>query len=207
MTAQNLQPFIASLGRDLERASPLVRAHLSQRSGTRVYEGWMKQLQGRGVVGRVMARCLRLGTWQDVLSPTSAQGRPFKLVHTIVDHDGTIGMIWDRTLYLQRATVQIAGLMVFDADKQILVDSIGKRRTLKVELAARVEERRVIMKSRRQWIRVLGLTVRLPRWLCGGASIAEWETREGTIGLQLTLHHPMLGPYLTYEVELQPDAE
>ena len=111
-------------------------------------------------------------------------------------------MRWERTHYATSGPVHGVGLLHWDASRGALIDVIGKRQWLEVELLPRVEGRAVEMTSRRQWLRVAGLRLPLPRFLVGGARTREWEEPDGRLGLSLTLHHPVFGDYAGYKAVL-----
>jgi Domain of unknown function (DUF4166) len=190
MTAA-LAPFVAALGEQLERASPAVRRHLAMAERTSLHEGILRRLWRRGWAGRIAARVLHLD---------GDAGSAFELRNEIVaDRSGEVAMLWRR----DHASARGLGSIRFDPARRVLVDSIGARGRLEVELDPSVEDRAVILRSRRQWIRWLGIRWRLPRLLFGGAEAREWENSEGGIGLELTLRHPLFGPLAGYEAVMR----
>ena len=84
-------------------------------------------------------------------------------------------MLWHRTHYLDSGPVAGVGRLRWDAARRVLVDEIGERIWLEVELVAGVTGREVTMRSGRQWLRVMGLRLRVPHVLAGGARTREWE--------------------------------
>ena len=153
----------------------------------------------RGPLGWIGGRALHLGAGD-------AAGARFDLRNEIVrDGRGGSVMRWERTHYATSGPVHGVGLLHWDASRGALIDVIGTRRWLEVELLPRVEERAVEMTSRRQWLRLGGLRLPLPSLLVGGARTREWEEPDGRLGLGLTLHHPVFGDYAGYEAVMTPD--
>ena len=113
-------------------------------------------------------------------------------------------MLWHRTHDSGTRLVSGIGELRWDPARRVLIDSIGKRKWLEVELVATVEQQAVLMTSRRCWLRLGRLRIRLPRVLVGAAHTREWEELDGRLGLSLTLDHPLLGPYAGYETVLSP---
>jgi hypothetical protein len=108
-------------------------------------------------------------------------------------------MLWHR----RHGSGHGLGSIRFDAARRVLVDSIGAGGRLEVELAPSVEDRAVVLRSRREWIRLPGIRLRLPRVLFGGAEAREWEEPGGGLGLGLTLLHPLFGPLAGYEAVMR----
>jgi hypothetical protein len=113
-------------------------------------------------------------------------------------------MLWHRSHGADSDSVSAIGALRWDASRRALIDSIGRGGWLEVELVPAVEDRAVILTSRRQRLRLGPLRLPLPRVLFGTAGVREWEEPDGRLGLSLTLRHPLLGPYAGYEAVLAP---
>lgn len=187
-------PFVEALGGDFDRLSLAVRRHLGQPEGRSLLSGRLRRAWRRGgPLGRLLARALRL----DFGAAASASA--FEVRNELLAGNA---MLWRRTLEAGSATVGAFGVMRWDARRRALVDTLGKRRAIEVELVAAVEGGALALASRRQWLRVLGLRLPLPRGLVGSACIREREAPGGRIALTLTLSHPWLGEYAGYEADL-----
>jgi hypothetical protein len=193
-----LAPFVAALGQALERAAPSVRRHLALAGREALHRGAIRRMWRRGPLGSVAGGLLQL-------EGTGITGARFELRNEIVpDLRGGAAMVWQRTHYVNSRPVSGVGLLRWDAARNVLVDEIGERKWLEVELTPSLEGRAVTMRSGRQWLRIAGLRLRLPRLLVGGARTREWEEPDGRLGLSLTLHHPLFGDYAGYEAVLAP---
>lgn len=193
-------PFVAALGHVLEQAAPVVCQHLTLPDGRAFHHGFIRRRWSRGVSGWIVGRLLNL----DGGRAGNAEGR-FELRNEIVE-DGSRGtvMLWHRTHYSNSKPVSGIGLLRWAPSRHVLIDSIGKRSWLEVELVPTVEDRTVVMTSRRQWLRIGRVRLPLPRALFGTAQTREWEEPDGRLGLNLTLRHTLLGPYAGYEAVLTP---
>jgi len=151
--------------------------------------------------GRIAARLLHLHG-QD---RASVEGW-FELRNELVpDGHGGVAMLWHRTHHHDARPVRGVGSLRWDASRGVLIDSIGHHKWLEVELLPSTEEGAVMMTSRRQWLQIAGVRLRLPRLLFGSADTREWEEPDGRLGLSLTLRHPLLGAYAGYEVVLDSE--
>ena len=191
MTA--LSPFIEALGSDFGRLAPAVRRHLGQPMGRSLLAGSMRKTWRRGgLLGWLLARVLRL----DFGGTGSGS---FEVRNELLAGNA---MLWRRTLRGPRSTVDAFGVVRWDPRRRGLVDTLGRRRAIEVELIPGVEGDALALASRRQWLRVLGFRVPLPRAIVGSARVREREAPAGTIALSLALSHPWLGEYAGYEAEL-----
>jgi hypothetical protein len=125
---------------------------------------------------------------------------PFELRNELLPGDA---MLWRRTLLGARTVIDNVGVMRWDAGRGALVDAIGHRRAIEVELVPAVEGGEAVLTSRAQRLRILGARIPLPRWLAGSAVVREREEPGGGISLGLTLSHPWLGDYAGYEAVLE----
>jgi hypothetical protein len=187
MTA--VSPFAVALGADFKRLAPAVRRHLAQARGASRHRGRVRAWRRGGLLGWLLARPLGL-------APAETS---FELRNELrEDESGSATMVWRRS-----APKGCVGLVRWDPRRGALVDATGPRGMLQAELLARVDGQGALaLASGRQWLRVLGLRVPLPRALVGGARVREREEK-GAIVLSLALFHPWLGEYAGYEATLQ----
>lgn len=193
MTA--ISPFVPALGAELEKLAPTVLRHLRQASGGSLFAGRLRRCWRRGgPIGWLLAKILRV----DFRAIEASA--PFELRNALLAGDT---MLWRRTLLGTRAIVDNLGLMRWDPARGALVDTIGRGRAIEVELLPTVEDRGLVLVSRGQWLRLLGMRIPLPRWVAGSAVVREREEPGGRMTLALALRHPWLGEYAGYEAELQ----
>ena len=196
---QNISPFVAALGPALDGAAPIVRRHLACERQA-LHTGFLRRLWWRGPWGYLAARFLHLN------GDPGAEEVRFELRNKLVVNGGGVVMLWHRTHYRRSRPISGIGLVRWDADRGVLVDSIGQTKRLEVELVPRVDDQAVVMTSRRQWFCIAGIRLPLPCFLFGSARTREWEEPGGRLGLSLILHHPLLGAYAGYEAILAPEG-
>ena len=83
-------------------------------------------------------------------------------------------MRWERTHHATSGPVHGVGLLHWDASRGVLIDVIGKRQWLEVELLPRVDGSAVAMTSARQWLRYQDFA-----WPFHGSSSAARERASG----------------------------
>lgn len=189
-------PFLHAMGSGFDRLAPAVRDHLRQGAGSSLFRGRLRESWRRGgPLGWLLGRILRVD-FRGVLASA-----PFELRNELLPGDA---MVWRRTILGGSATVDNIGVMRWDARKGALVDALGRRGAILIELVPTVEDGALVLASRRQWLRVAGVPVRLPRWLAGTARVREREEPGNGIALRLEVSHPLLGMYAGYEAALAP---
>jgi len=187
-------PFVEALGDEFGRLSPAVARHLRQAAGRSVLAGAVRRSWRRGgALGSMLARLVRVD-----FGALTAAAR-FELRNELLPGHA---MLWRRVLRDGARMVDAFGIVRWDPRRRALVDTLGRRQAIEVELVPRVEGGALVLASRRQWLRLLGLRIPLPRAVAGSASAHEREGPDGTIVLALSLHHRWLGEYAGYEVEL-----
>lgn len=196
-------PFVTALGPALDKAAPVVKAHLTMDQPTALYSGFLRRIyRSGGPWTWFVAKALKL---EDTRK--RGEGRQsFELRNQLLDpHPGEYPtMVWNRISRNGSKTTNARGHMRWDPRYGVLIDSTGPWRCIDVELLPSVDsEGAVVLTSRRQWLRVMGCRFRLPRCFVGFAHTREWEEPEGKIGLSLTLSHPLLGEYAGYEAILE----
>jgi len=191
-------PFSEALGPAIVELSPAVRRHLVPSIDASRHAGSLRRILRRGLAGRLASALLHL----------RGDGHgAFHLENRLVPDGGIrTAMTWRRTHDEDGVPVRGVGLVRWDDSARVLVDRIGERGWLEVELLPRVEDGAVAMQSGRQWLRLAGLRLPLARRLFGGAATREWEEPDGRIGLSLVLQHPLFGEYAGYEAVFAPEV-
>lgn len=200
--AAAVSPFVVALGDGFRKLAPAVRRHLEQAAGASRFVGSIRRSwRHGGPLGWFLARILHL----DFGASGSTR---FELRNELlVEPAGTVAMVWQRTLRDGRGSGDQIGMMRWDPRRGALVDTIGPRRAIRVELVPSVEDGTLSLVSGRQWLRVAGIPLPLPRALVGSARVREWEEPDGRIVLFLAVSHPWLGEYTGYEAILGPDEQ
>ena len=137
-----LAPFVAALGQALDEAAPLVRRHLSLPLGKAAHLGVIRRMWRRGPLGAVGGRLLHLDSG-------AATGARFELRNEIVsDGRGGAAMLWQRTHFVDARPILGVGLLRWDSARRVLIDAIGKRQWLEVELTPALDGRAITMQLR-----------------------------------------------------------
>lgn len=202
-------PFEAALGDALQHAAPGVRARLCQRHGVQRFQGRMRRVW-RASGWRRWASCpiLALSASLKKLFPETGAEVPFELENAIgVLPDGRATMSWRRTFRFPHRTRQFDAHMVYDADRGVIMDSLGTAGHLEVELFATIEEGALCIRSGRQRLKLGPCRIPLPACLVGHASVRDWEEADGRFGVRVTISNPILGAFFGYEGWFAPIGE
>jgi len=196
-----LLPFQAELGVVAESAAPLVRKHFLQSDGTRRYSGTMKRVwRCGGWKGVVVRPLLWLASLSKTLFAETGADVPFSLENTATPQaDGRATMSWVRTFRFPHCTRQFPATMHYDGDRQVIVDLLGSGSRLEVELHASVDDGAIVVESGRQWLRLRGWRLAIPRYLRGSAHAREWQVSDDTLGVCVTISNPIIGEFFGYE--------
>jgi Domain of unknown function (DUF4166) len=203
-----LLPFQGALGPAIESAAPGIRERFLQPSGTRRYRGAMRRIWRReGWQGRAAGAFLWLGSRAETLFADTGADIPFELENSVTRlADGRAAMTWVRAFHFPRGTRRFSATMVYDPARGAIVDWLGRRGHLEVELHPRVEEGGIAIDSGRQRLRLGRWWLPLPGWLAGRARIREWQEPDGSFGIRVTVSNPLLGDFFGYEGTFTAEA-
>ncbi len=196
-------PFAEVLREDLQLAAPLVQAHLSPELGVHKYKGTMKSVwRVEGLRRWLSAPFLWVGTWMHTLFPETGDGIPFEITNRFfVGTDGIARMTFERKFHFPRVERRFEATMRYDEKADAILDVLGDRSHLLVELVPTIEDGAITLRSRRQWLTPFGLPmrIRLPRFLAGEATIEEWQESETSLGIRVTISNRLFGAFFGYE--------
>jgi hypothetical protein len=184
-----------------EALSPRLREHFLQPPGTRRYRGVMRRVWLRGGWQGLLCRpMLWLAGRSNKLFGQTGIDVPFEMEHTVAAlPDGRATMTFERVLHFPHGTRRFSALWVFDPERGAIVDRLGRRGHLEVELHPQVEDGAMLVRSGRQWFCLGPLRLPRPAWLCGHAEVREWEAADGTLEVRVTIRNPLLGAFFGYE--------
>ncbi|MCI0486667.1 MAG: DUF4166 domain-containing protein [Blastocatellia bacterium] len=196
-----LLPFQAALGASIEKAAPAVKDHFLQSSGTRRFRGVMRRVWRIGGWRGLMAwPFLKVGQWTGNLFADTGTDIRFELENRVTAlPDGRASMTWDRAFYFPKGTRRFNAVMVFDTEREVIVDRLGKSGHLEVELYPQIREGALWIQSGKQRLRIGPLRIPLPRWFTGRASVREWQEADGSLEVSVMVHNPLLGDFFGYE--------
>lgn len=132
--------------------------------------------------------------------PETGETVGFVMRHDVaVDRDGRVGMTWSRTFELGSITRRFDAVMYFRQDRAPIVDWVGARNCLQVELCPRVEDETIIVTSAREWIRLGPLRTPIPGFLKGRPYVRESQEPDGSLRIRVEIHNTILGLLFGYE--------
>lgn len=194
-------PFAWALGAAVDTLAPKVREHVLQPPGTVVtYRGSVRVWRDGGWRGRLAGWLLRVGARARTMFPETGDGIGFEMRHAVESHpNADLTMTWIRTFRFDGVARRFDALMRFREDRGPVVDWFGGLGLLHVELCPRAEDGAIVVKSRRQWLRVGRFRIPIPGWLQGRPHVREWQQSDGTLRIRVTIHNTVLGQFFGYE--------
>lgn len=194
-------PFQWALGDAVQSLAPKVREHVLQPPGTVVtYRGRMRVWRDAGWRGKLAGWLLHAGARARTMFPETGEDVEFEMQHAVAtDGDGCLSMTWIRTFRFDRVTRRFDARMRFCRDRGPIVDWIGGLGCLHVELCPRVEDRAIVVVSRREWLRAGPLKVPIPGWLKGRPHVREWQEPDGALRIRVEIRNTILGQFFGYE--------
>jgi hypothetical protein len=175
------------LGADIELLAPELRAYFSGGHGIGVGKGVFDVAGCRLPILRpVLAYLAR----QRILFPEFARDVPFEIVNTPTE-SGELNAV--RTFHLAGRDRPLEDTMrVIDGK---LHDFMGTRRGFEVELALEISRGLLTMQSKRQWIRIFGVRVRIPQ--VATVTVSEsWQNARQHVDVRLRT--PVIGEWFRY---------
>jgi hypothetical protein len=169
---------------------PAVRHRFSKRlaqGDTAVYIGEVLETR-MSLLGRRLAQA----AWV-IGSPFPTEcGAKLPTVVTVTEDGATSGQNWTR-LYVRRSGFpQIIHSCKRFAGSTGLEEYVG--RGVGVALTVHVEKRSLVFRSHHYFLAVLGVRLRLPKWVTpGDLSVAHTELGDNTFSFTLDLSHPAFG--------------
>jgi hypothetical protein len=136
------------------------------------------------------------------LFPETGEGIPFQIMNRFfIGTDGIARMTFERKLHFPGVERRFEATTRYDEKADVILDALGDRGHLLVELVPTIEDGAITLRSRRQWITPFGLPIRipLPRFLAGEATIQEWQESEASLGIRVTISTRMFGAFFGYE--------
>jgi hypothetical protein len=115
--------------------------------------------------------------------------------------DGIARMTFERKFQFPGVERRFEATMRYDEKADVILDALGHRCHLLVELVPTIEDGAITLRSRRQWLTPFGLPIRipLPRFISGEATIQEWQESETSLGIRVTISNRMFGAFFGYE--------
>lgn len=175
------------LGGKIESLAPELRTYFSGSAGVGVGAGVFDVAGSRL---RFLRPALAWLAWRRILFPEYARDVPFDITNTPTA-DGGLEAV--RTFHFPGRDRPLEDTMrVVDGR---LHDFLGKRRGFEVRMTLTITNGLLEMRSDRQWMRLVGLRIRLPRF----ATVTVSESwLDGRQHVDVRLRSPLLGEWFRY---------
>lgn len=197
-------PFEELLGASLKRATPLIKEHFGLPVGVYHYRGVMHRVWRReGLRGTIALPFLKLASQVDMLFGCTGEEIPFELINKVErTSDGRLSMTWERLFYFPKGCQRFFATMLYDPQRQLILDYLGNRGQLEVELQAQIRQGGMFITSGKQWWRVGHWRLPFPKLLAGQAKVCEWQEGE-EFCINVTIQNPILGQFFGYTGRFQ----
>ncbi|MCC3374969.1 DUF4166 domain-containing protein [Cohnella sp. REN36] len=190
-----------ALGDDFRRLHPKIREHFGFSSDDRVAS------LGEGTMDRIWyakwAKLpLMLGATRRIMFPRSGSRIPFTIDnYAYLDEWGRETVTWNRSFRFPNAVHRFEATMIYSGERHRIVDYLGNRQHLAVDLALTVSERggiRIVSGEQRFYEGPLGF--RFPTPLTGVADVCEWYDDDAACyRISVAVRSPVAGPVFGYE--------
>ena len=108
-------------------------------------------------------------------------------------------MKWCRTFHLNGKPRRFDAVMIFDEQRQSILDWFGKGSLLEAELIPTVDDGALILRSGAQRLILGPVKVPMPAFLTAKATVREWAASDGKLEINVVLENPLVGPFFGYE--------
>lgn len=193
-------PFTLALGEDLDALPLPIREHFGMEEGTRHYQGTMTRIWRRpGLRGLLAAPVLRVAAAADILFAETGTDVGFSLRHRVAQDEGHPTMVWSRQFRFPNVTRRFDAVMRYDKERECIVDWLGGKGGMEVELHARPIDHGIEIQSGKQWLRIGRANLPVPSWIAGKATIREWMDKDEQQRIEVVVSNPILGEFFGYE--------
>ena len=189
-----------ALGADFDRLHPRIRERFGFKSSSGIAcigQGEMDEIWFH----RAAAIPLALGARRHLMFPQRGVSVPFT-VHNYAykDQYGRETVSWIRKFRFPGRIRQFDATMVYSEGRQRIVDYLGNRQHLAVDLDLAADARGgICIRSGEQRFYEGALQFRWPRWLTGSAEVCEWFDEEvDRFRIEVKVTSPLLGPVFRY---------
>jgi hypothetical protein len=189
------------LGDEFERLHPLIqrRFGLSSTAGdSSVGHGVMEVVWHGGPHVRPF---LSLGATRKIFVPEQGRDVPFRIEnYAYLDDLGRECVSWHRTFAFAGRAREFTATMVYSAEDGSVVDYLGDRQHLAVDLTFGVSDRGgILVRSGAQRLYEGRVGLQLPRVVTGVAEVEEWFDEDaGRFRIQVRVTNPLIGPVFGY---------
>ena len=144
---------------------------------------------------------LRVGTWRNIMFPDRGENVAFTVEnYAYRDSFGRETVTWVRTFQLPRRPRRFDATMIFSERRGRIVDYLGNRQHLAVDLDLSADERGGLrLRSGEQRFYEGPIAFRFPMTLSGYADVREWyEDEQQRFWIEVAVTNPRWGPLFGY---------
>lgn len=196
-----------ALGADFQKLHPRIQQRFGLSSHDRTAS------IGHGVMQRIwynklVALPLFIGTFRHIMFPQGGRNIPFSIENfAYIDRFGRETVTWIRKFKFARTIRHFDATMVYSGERELIVDYLGNKQHLAVDLQFSVTENGGIrVRSGEQRFYEGVLQFRFPRLLTGSAEVNEWyDDLEGCYKITVDVRNPIIGRIFRYEGSFQAD--
>jgi len=170
----------------------------SEMNRTAIASGVMEEISG----GHPLLRpCFILGTPMHIVFPERGKDIPFTLTNVAYRvAEGKEMFAWLREFHFPKAVRRFDAVMWYDGRRNVIIDAFGTQQNFVSVLHMDVrEDGGIRIVSERQWLRIFGLNVPIPKPFRGEAEIHEWYNDEAeAFSVHVHVRNPLAGTLFEY---------
>ena len=193
------------LGEEFKRLHPRIQ----QRFGISSKDGIASI--GQGVMKRIWFNKLALlplyvGTMRHIMFPQGGSHIPFTIENfAYIDQYGRETVSWIRKFKFSNTIRHFDATMIYSPARQGIVDYLGNKQHLAVDLAiAAAPNGGIMIRSGDQRFYEGLIQFRFPRLFTGIAEVNEWyDEKQGCYQIKVDVTNPIVGPIFQYEGSFQ----
>lgn len=193
------------LGEEFYKLHPRIQQRFgfnSEDQSASIGHGIMKHIW----YNKLIALLLYLGTFRHIMFPQGGKNIPFSIENfAYIDSYGRETVTWIRKFKFPRKVRHFDATMVYSGDREVIVDYLGNKQHLAVDLDLKVMPNGGIrIRSGEQRFYEGRFQFIFPRLLTGSAEVIEWfDDTEDCFKIIVDVRNPIIGQIFRYEGAFQ----
>jgi len=188
------------LGDSFTKLHPMLQRRYTITKGKSFYgQGKMDEISGGN---RFIRPLFRWGAKRRLFFAERGKDIPFWIKNTAYTTNGGCEYVeWIRSFIFDKNVRHFDAIMYLDREKRKIIDDFGVPPLLVSTLDFRVdEERRLHISSDKQWLKVFGKNIPLPKCLHGNARIIEsFQEEMDCFHVEVHVSNPLVGTLFSYK--------